>query len=72
MSRILIVEDELHLADGLRFNLEADEHEVDYSETGEDALQKLTTLSKNWPNGCARNWVCREVSTCVRNAKRRC
>jgi len=43
MSRILIVEDELHLADGLRFNLEADEHEVDYSETGEDALQKLTT-----------------------------
>jgi DNA-binding response OmpR family regulator len=43
MSRILIVEDELHLADGLRFNLEAEEHEVDYSETGEDALQKLTT-----------------------------
>ncbi len=42
MSRILIVEDERHLADGLRFNLEADEHEVDLSETGEDALQRLT------------------------------
>jgi DNA-binding response OmpR family regulator len=42
MSRILIVEDELHLADGLRFNLEADEHEVDLTDTGEDALRKLT------------------------------
>jgi DNA-binding response OmpR family regulator len=42
VSRILIVEDERHLADGLRFNLEADEHEVDLSETGEDALQRLT------------------------------
>ena len=29
MSRILIVEDEAHLADGLRFNLEAEGHEVD-------------------------------------------
>ena len=26
MSRILIVEDERHLADGLRFNLEAESH----------------------------------------------
>jgi DNA-binding response OmpR family regulator len=43
MSRILVVEDELHLADGLRFNLEADEHEVELTETGEDALQRLTT-----------------------------
>ena len=29
MSRILIVEDEQHIADGLRFNLEAEGHEVD-------------------------------------------
>jgi DNA-binding response OmpR family regulator len=42
MSRILVVEDELHLADGLRFNLEADEHEVELTDTGEDALKKLT------------------------------
>ena len=28
MSRILIVEDEQHIADGLRFNLEAEGHEV--------------------------------------------
>jgi two-component system, OmpR family, alkaline phosphatase synthesis response regulator PhoP len=41
MSRILVVEDELHLADGLRFNLEADEHEVELTDTGEDALRKL-------------------------------
>jgi DNA-binding response OmpR family regulator len=43
MSRILVVEDELHLADGLRFNLEADEHEVELTDTGEEALQRLTT-----------------------------
>ena len=42
MSRILIVEDERHLADGLRFNLEAEEHEVELVETGEDALRLLT------------------------------
>ncbi|MGE3958149.1 MAG: response regulator transcription factor [Vicinamibacterales bacterium] len=41
MSRILIVEDERHLADGLRFNLEAEEHEVDLAESGEEALQLL-------------------------------
>ena len=42
MSRILVVEDERHLADGLRFNLEADGYEVDLSETGEDAIERLT------------------------------
>jgi DNA-binding response OmpR family regulator len=41
MSRILVVEDERHLADGLRFNLEADEHEVDLADTGEEALRLL-------------------------------
>ena len=35
MSRILVVEDEQHLADGLRFNLEADGHEVDVVGDGE-------------------------------------
>jgi DNA-binding response OmpR family regulator len=42
MSRILIVEDEQHLADGLRFNLEAEQYEVDLTDNGEDALQRLT------------------------------
>jgi two-component system alkaline phosphatase synthesis response regulator PhoP len=43
VSRILIVEDEQHLADGLRFNLEAENHEVDAVDNGEDALQRLST-----------------------------
>ena len=41
MSRILIVEDELHLAQGLRFNLEADGHEVDIDSDGAQALARL-------------------------------
>lgn len=41
MSRILIVEDEAHLADGLRFNLEAEGHEVDIDGDGEQALDRL-------------------------------
>jgi two-component system, OmpR family, alkaline phosphatase synthesis response regulator PhoP len=39
MSRILIVEDEQHLAQGLRFNLEAEGYQVHLVETGEDALE---------------------------------
>ena len=39
MSRVLIVEDEQHLADGLRFNLEAEGYDVDVVDTGEAALQ---------------------------------
>src|SRR5271168_287339 len=41
MSRILIVEDEAHLAEGLRFNLEAEGHSVQITETGESALKRL-------------------------------
>jgi len=41
MSRILIVEDEQHLADGLRFNLEAEGYQVDVADTGEAALETL-------------------------------
>lgn len=41
MSRILIVEDEMHLADGIRFNLEADGHEVDVDGDGQAALDRL-------------------------------
>ena len=41
MSRVLIVEDEQHLAEGLRFNLEAEGHQVELVETGEAALELL-------------------------------
>jgi two-component system, OmpR family, alkaline phosphatase synthesis response regulator PhoP len=41
MSRILIVEDETHLAEGLRFNLEAEGHNVQITDNGEDALKRL-------------------------------
>ncbi len=41
MSRILIVEDEAHLAEGLRFNLEAEGHNVQITDTGEGALKRL-------------------------------
>jgi DNA-binding response OmpR family regulator len=39
LARILVVEDEAHLADGLRYNLEAEGYEVDCVETGEAALE---------------------------------
>src|SRR5262249_42897652 len=41
MSRILVVEDEQHLAEGLRFNLEAEGYQVEVVETGEAALTVL-------------------------------
>ncbi len=41
MSRILIVEDEAHLAEGLRFNLEAEGHSVEITGKGEEALDLL-------------------------------
>jgi DNA-binding response OmpR family regulator len=40
-QRILVVEDEGHLADGLRYNLEAEGYDVDCVETGEEALEQL-------------------------------
>ena len=41
MSRVLVVEDEVHLADGLKFNLEAEGHLVQLSGDGESALKRL-------------------------------
>ena len=41
MSRVLVVEDEQHLANGLRFNLEAEGYEVQVVDTGEAALELL-------------------------------
>lgn len=41
MNKILIAEDEQHIADGLRFNLEADGFEVELAADGEAALQAI-------------------------------
>ncbi len=41
MSRLLIVEDEAHIASGLRYNLEADGHDVILTETGEAAIDAV-------------------------------
>ena len=42
MSRVLVVEDEHHLAEGLRFNLEAEGYQVEVAETGEAGLAMLS------------------------------
>lgn len=39
--KILIVEDEQHIADGLRFNLEAEGYDVAVAESAEDGLDEL-------------------------------
>jgi DNA-binding response OmpR family regulator len=41
MGRILVVEDEAHLAEGLQFNLEAEGHEVAVASDGPAALELL-------------------------------
>jgi DNA-binding response OmpR family regulator len=43
MSNLLIVEDEQHLAEGLRFNLEAEGYGVDVVDNGEAALEVLAS-----------------------------
>jgi DNA-binding response OmpR family regulator len=40
-ARILVVEDEEHLASGLRFNLEAEDYSVEIASDGETALERL-------------------------------
>jgi len=41
MSRVLVVEDEAHLAGGLKFNLEAEGHATQLAGDGESALKRL-------------------------------
>ncbi|MFN2445821.1 MAG: response regulator transcription factor [Vicinamibacterales bacterium] len=48
MARILIVEDEQHLAQGVRFNLEAEGHTVDVSGDGTEALTKLLPVPDHY------------------------
>ena len=40
-ARILVVEDEQHLADGLKFNLDAEGYQADIVDTGEEAIERL-------------------------------
>jgi DNA-binding response OmpR family regulator len=48
MSRVLVVEDEAHLADGLRFNLQAEGHAVEVAADGETALERLVEKSEHF------------------------
>ena len=48
MSRVLVVEDEAHLAQGLRFNLEAEGHAVQTTDRGEEALALLVKKNEKF------------------------
>lgn len=48
MNSVLIVEDEKHLADGLRYNLKAEGYDVETVGTAEDAFSQLTADGKNY------------------------
>ena len=48
MSRILIVEDETHIAEGLRFNLQAEGHGVEVTDNGETALLMLEAAEQHF------------------------
>jgi len=46
MSRILVVEDEAHIADGLRYNLEAEGHDVEIAADGRAAAERLADAQR--------------------------
>jgi len=48
MSRVLVVEDEAHLAQGLRFNLEAEGYSADVVGDGETATDRLIEKKENF------------------------
>ena len=48
MSRVLVVEDETHLAQGLRFNLEAEGYAAEVVGDGEAATDRLLTQKENF------------------------
>ena len=48
MNSVLIVEDEIHLADGLRYNLKAEGYEVDIASSAEQAAALLLDKRKSY------------------------
>jgi two-component system, OmpR family, alkaline phosphatase synthesis response regulator PhoP len=48
MSRVLVVEDESHIANGLSYNLEAEGHSVQVVGDGEAALDRLLAKKENF------------------------
>lgn len=48
MSRVLVVEDEAHIATGLQFNLQAEGHSVEIANDGETALELLLKESAHF------------------------
>jgi DNA-binding response OmpR family regulator len=48
MSRVLVVEDEAHLAQGLQFNLEAEGYSAEIVGDGESATQRLLEKKENF------------------------
>jgi DNA-binding response OmpR family regulator len=48
MSHVLVVEDEAHLAQGLRFNLQAEGHTVEVASDGEIALERLVDKGEDF------------------------
>ena len=48
MTKLLVVEDEAHIAQGLRFNLEAEGYQVEVCEDGEQALARLKTEPRSF------------------------
>jgi len=48
MSRVLVVEDEAHLAQGLRFNLEAEGYSAEVVGDGEAAMDRLLKKKENF------------------------
>ena len=48
MTRILVVEDEDHLAQGLRFNLEAESYEVEIASDGRSAAEMLADPERSF------------------------
>src|ERR1700722_6694201 len=48
MARILVVEDEAHLAQGLMFNLQAEGYDVLVKPDGESALESLQNVDEHF------------------------
>ena len=46
MARIIVVEDEAHLAEGLRYNLEAAGHEVEVVDDGAQAVERIADAER--------------------------